>query len=98
MTDVLLAMWVLYVLAGLVVLAEALNKLEQLTPRKRGLAVRERLHDIVQAAAWSALAVGAFLALISPFYELAAPDLQDVLVLLGVAVLIIHRRSQEQWT
>lgn len=82
-------------LAGLVVLAEALNKLERTDPFAPGLTPRERLVDGLKAVAWGLLAMGGGGAVITPLMHLEAPTLQDMCVLLGFAVLIIRTRFKE---
>ena len=103
------AIQALHVLAGLVVLAEALNKLERCAPFARGLAPRERLVDGLKAMAWFMLAMGAAGALAAPalramglpadaggeFARLERPTLAETLVLAGFAVLIIRTRVKE---
>lgn len=85
------------IVAGLVVLAEALNKLERCWPTQRGLAPRERLCQVLKAMAWFTLALGAGGAIARPLLGLPewARDLQAVLVLLGMAILIVRTRVKE---
>lgn len=99
----------LHILAGLVVLAEALNKLERTDPLARGLSLRARLCELLKALAWSCLALGAGGALaspvllglgwqpghINPLLRLERPTLAEVAVLLGFAVLIVRTRVKE---
>lgn len=82
-------------LAGLVVLAEALNKLERTQPCRRGLRARERATEWLKAIAWALLAMGGAGAFITPFFPLEAPTLQDMCVVLGFAVLIVRTRIKE---
>lgn len=99
-------------LAALVVLAEALNKLERAAPCRQGLGWRDRTTEWLKAAAWWMLAIGGAGALVSPFMvhitihrhaaqylpllmPLQTPTLQDVLIVLGVAVLIVRTRIKE---
>ncbi len=98
-----------HVLAGLVVLAEALNKLERCAPLARGLGARARLVEGLKALAWLLLALGAAGALAAPllralglpveaggeFARLARPTLAETLVLAGFAVLIVRTRVKE---
>lgn len=53
-----LAIQILHWLAGVVVLAEALNKLERTAPCAHGLTPHERLVDWLKAIAWALLAIG----------------------------------------
>jgi hypothetical protein len=99
----------LHVAAGLVVLAEALNKLERCDPLAPGLSRHQRVVDSLKAAAWALLALGAGGAVASPLLlaggvqaqqaaellRLERPTLAEVLVLAGFAVLIIRTRVKE---
>lgn len=103
------ALQVLHILAGLVVLAEALNKLERTDPLASGLSLRARLCEAMKGLAWISLALGAGGALvspvllglgwqpghISPLLRLERPTLAEVAVLLGFAVLIVRTRVKE---
>ena len=82
-------------LAGVIVLAEALNKLERTAPLRRGLCRRERAMEWLKAIAWALLAMGGAGALITPLLPLETPTLQDMCVLLGFAVLIVRTRVKE---
>lgn len=82
-------------LAGLVVLAEALNKLERTAPRRSGLAVRQRWTEWLKAMAWALLALGGGGAVITPLLHLEGPTLQDACVMLGFSVLIVRTRIKE---
>ena len=53
-------------LAGLVVLAEALNKLERTAPCRPGLRWRERVTEWLKAMAWGLLALGGAGAVVTP--------------------------------
>lgn len=86
---------ILHWLAGLVVLAEALNKLERAAPCAPGLTARKRLVDWLKVAAWALLAIGGFGALILPVLHLPAPDSFDAAVLVGFATLIVRTRVKE---
>lgn len=57
---------VLHWLGGLVVLAEALNKLERTCPCAHGLTLHERLVDGLKALAWALLALGSAGAVATP--------------------------------
>lgn len=92
MTELLqLVHWV----SGVVVLAEALNKLERTQPLRRGLCRRERATEWLKAIAWALLALGGARAFITPFLPLEKPTLQDMCVVLGFAVLIVRTRIKE---
>lgn len=82
-------------ISGVIVLAEALNKLERTAPFRPGLTPRERLTDALKALAWALLAIGGAGACITPLLHLEVPTLQDVCILLGFAVLIVRTRVKE---
>ena len=98
-------------IAGLVVLAEALNKLERTAPCRAGLSPRDRLTEWLKALAWLLLALGgagAFLSPLMPALPMQAigslwpllmptqsPTLQDTCIVLGFAVLIVRTRVKE---
>lgn len=91
--------------AGLIILAEALNKLEYCDPLKKGLSSYARLIDVLKALAWSFLALGAAGVVVSPAMGMvgdgrhAMPgwlaDLADTAALLGFMLLIIRTRVRE---
>ena len=85
----------IHVLAGLVVLAEALNKLERTAPCKPGLAPRARLVAWLKAIAWALLALGGAGALVAPWLRPTPPTLADVCVIAGFTFLIIRTRFKE---
>lgn len=90
---------VIHWLAGLIVLAEALNKLERtdVLPALtgKGWTIRVRLVTILKASAWGLLALGSASAIITPLLKLEAPTLQDTCVLAGFAILIVRTRVKE---
>lgn len=91
---------VVHWLAGFVVLAEALNKLERTAPCARGLTPHQRLVDGLKALAWALLAAGAAGAVVAPLLwalgVVAPPSgLTDTVVLTGFAVLVIRTRVKE---
>lgn len=101
---------ILHWLAGLVVLAEALNKLERTSPFARGMSAHDRLVDGLKAVAWALLAIGAAGAVAAPLLHelggielshaaelmrLERPTLAETAVLLGFAVLIVRTRVKE---
>lgn len=99
----------LHALAGLVVLAEALNKLERCAPLRPGLTPRQRVVDGLKATAWALLAMGAGGAVAGPLLlasnlptehlagtlRIEPPTLDQALVLIGFAVLVIRTRLKE---
>lgn len=99
---------VLHVLAGLVVLAEALNKMQRTDPLRAGLAWRPRTVESLKALAWFLLGLGAAGALAGPLFALLGlqtppahwlrmgpPTTDQVAVLVGFAVLIVRTRVKE---
>lgn len=102
---------VLHFLAGLIVLAEGLNKLERTAPLQRGLTRRRRVIALLKVFAWIALCLGAAGAMVRPFVFVSLGDLHvgrlfitdraslsDVLVLGGFALLIVRSRLKEPKT
>lgn len=90
----------LHWIAGLIVLAEALNKLERARPLCAGLSPRLRLVEWLKTLGWMALAMGSgaavFLPLLLPgTYPQWLRPLTDTAVLIGFALLIIRTRVRE---
>ncbi|MEG0556817.1 MAG: hypothetical protein RR574_10165, partial [Comamonas sp.] len=73
----------LHWLCGLVVVAEALNKLERTAPCRPGLTPRIRLVAWLKAVAWALLALGGAGALVAPWLRPTPPTLSDVCVIAG---------------
>lgn len=100
---------IFHALAGLVVLIEAVNKLERCCPFGSGLSKHQRVLEILKALAWWPIALGAAGAAAGPFFQFAGsdpntffhllrvehPTLAEVLVMFGVAVLIVRTRVKE---
>lgn len=99
---------ILHWVAGLIVLAEALNKLERTCPLAPQLTSCARLVQSVKALGWTLLALGAGGAVATPvllsmgvpsshlpMLRLEQPTLAEVAVLAGFAVLIIRTRLKE---
>lgn len=93
---------VIHWLAGVVVLAEALNKIERTNVlgdlKDAALTVREKVATTLKAAAWCLLALGGAGAIVTPLLRLEAPTLQDACVMAGFAVLIVRTRVKETIT
>ena len=90
------ALLIIHWVAGFIVLAEALNKLERTAPCRPGvLGWQRRTTEWLKAIAWMLLAVGSAGALIAPLLPMEHPTLQDVCVMLGFAVLIVRTRVKE---
>lgn len=99
----------LHALAGLIVLAEALNKLERCAPFVPGLSWQKRCTEGLKALSWFPLALGAGGAIAGPLLyfggisvqeihhllRLEHPTLAEVSVMVGFAVLIIRTRVKE---
>jgi hypothetical protein len=104
-------MQILYALAGLIVLIEAVNKLERTCPTAKDLSFRERLLEILKASAWFPVAIGAAGAAAGPVFYLTGsdpnslfyllriehPTLAEVAVMCGVAVMVIRTRIKESF-
>lgn len=102
------ALHIIHTVAALVVLAEALNKLERTCPLAAGLTKHQRLMDGLKAMAWSLLALGSGTALLGLLLagmgihsgavdalRLGPPDLSDTAIMAGFAVLIFRTRVKE---
>lgn len=93
----------LHWIAGLIVLAEALNKLERACPLRPGLTARLRLVAWLKTGGWSLLAMGSGSAVFAPLlvpgtYLQWLRPLTDTAVLIGFAILIIRTRVREGLT
>lgn len=99
---------ILHFLAGLITLAEALNKLERTAPCAPGLSSHQRLVSGLKALAWLLLALGAGGAVVTPLLLAVdvtvnqwehinhrIPSLAETAILVGFAVLIIRTRVKE---
>ena len=91
----MIAATLLYTLGGLVVLAEALNKLERVNPLSASLARRERCTEALKAVAWVLLGLGAAGAVFTPLLGLEPPTWQDVFIVCCFAFLIVRTRIKE---
>lgn len=103
------ALGFLHFLAGVVVLAEALNKAQRCDPLAPGLGLRERVCEVLKAIAWALMALGAGGAMVTPvllalgapqahalpMMRLEHPTLAETAVLTGFAVLIVRTRVKE---
>lgn len=103
------AMHLVLILSALVVMAEALNKLERCAPFAPGLTPHQRIVDGLKSLAWALLALGAGGAIAGPVLPYLSgvptwmahvlrfehPTLDHVVVMLGFAVLIIRTRVKE---
>ena len=80
---------------GVVVLAEALNKLERTCPCARGITPHQRLLAWLKAIAWLLLAWAGAGALVGPFFGQAPPTLRELAVFGGFTTLIVRTRFKE---
>lgn len=99
----------LHWLAGLVVLAEGLNKLERAAPLAPGLDARHRALVLLKVAAWILLVLGAGGAVVRPLVVVAIGhdletgsvlltdrvSLSDLCLIGGFAALILRSRLKE---
>ncbi|TXH90359.1 MAG: hypothetical protein E6Q78_05310 [Rhodoferax sp.] len=99
---------ILHWLAGFIVLAEALNKLERTAPFAPNLSTHKRVVDGLKAMAWTLLALGGAGAIAPSFFGLLSvqpgdvailvhqsPSFAETAVLVGFAVLIVRTRVKE---
>lgn len=87
---------VLYLVGGIIVLCEALNKIQRTDIFARGLTWRLRFVAVLKVIAWLCLAAGAAGSLASPLFHIDPPKLRDVLVMVGFAILIVRSRFKEE--
>jgi hypothetical protein len=92
-------MQILVILAALIVLAEALNKVERTDPRCRSLSPRMRLAEWLKAIAWGLLATGSALylggAALGGAVWVGLREWAGPLVLMGFAILVVRTRVKE---
>ena len=84
-----------YWLAAFVVLAESLNKLQRTDVLRRGMTRWTRLRELLNVLGWGLFATGAAGALVAPLLYIRTVHLQEVLVMVGLALFILHRRLKE---
>lgn len=80
---------------GVVVLAEALNKLERTCPFAHGITPHQRLLAWLKAIAWLLLAWAGAGALVGPFFGQAPPTLRELAMFGGFTTLIVRTRFKE---
>lgn len=81
--------------ASLVILAEALNKLERTNVFAPGQSRRDRCTAALKVIAWVLLGLGAGGGLAEPLLQGHRPSLPDACVLAGFATLIVRSRIKE---
>lgn len=80
---------------GVVVLAEALNKLERTCLCAHGITSHQRLLAWLKALAWLLLAWAGAGALVGPFFGQAPPTLRELAMFGGFTTLIVRTRFKE---
>lgn len=81
--------------SGLLVLAEALNKLERTDPLEPGLHLVDRAVVCLKAVGWSMLAIGACGVMVAPLLGHPGPTIKELLLLVGFALLVLRSRLRE---
>jgi hypothetical protein len=103
---------ILHALAGLVVLVEAINKLERTCPTAAGLTRNERILEVLKALAWFPIAIGSAGAVVGPFFYFSGsnpntlfhllrvehPTLSEVTAMAGLAVMVVRTRVKESFS
>ncbi len=99
----------LHVVAAIVVLIEAMNKLERCKLRA-GDGLRQQALVVLKAVAWACLAIGAAGAFAAPLLRgigvgwrdygwlVSRANLGDVATMIGVAVIVLRSRLKERVT
>jgi len=88
-------------LAGLIIVAEAMNKLHRTAPCAAGLSCHGRIVAILKACAWLLLGFGGGAVLFAPVFALLQPNgiaptsLSETSTMVGFAILIIRTRVKE---
>lgn len=88
-------MTVIFFALGVVVLAEALNKLERTRPCAEGLSRNARLLQWLKALAWLLLACAGAGAMVGPMFGHPPPSPREACIYAGFVVLIIRTRFKE---
>ena len=95
----MMVMQILIFVSAVVILAEALNKIERTAPRCRGLSRRLRWAEWLKAVAWSLLATGSALYMGAVLFGDAVwagwSAWAGPFVLMGFAVLVVRTRVKE---
>ncbi len=83
---------ILHWVSALIVIIEALNKLERYDPFQKMKSVKQMLIFWMTSAAWVALAVGSAGALVMPFLSIKPKLTADAFVLIAFAALLVRAR------
>lgn len=81
--------------SGLLVLAEALNKLERTDPLEPSLHLVDRAVVCLKVLGWCMLALGACGIMVSPLLGHPDPTVKELLLLVGFALLVLRSRLRE---
>lgn len=90
------ALYSVHILAGLIVLAEALNKLERSNPFDPDLHGRALVVCWLKMLGWALLAAGSAGAVGGPMLDVCPPSLSGVCVQVGFALLVVRSRLGEK--
>jgi hypothetical protein len=90
------ALYTVHILAGLIVLAEALNKLERSNPFDPGLHGRALVVCWLKMLGWALLAAGSAGAAAAPVLDDCRPSVSAVCVQVGFALLVVRSRLGEK--
>lgn len=80
---------------GVVILAEALNKLERTAPCAHGLSRRQRVLQWLKGVAWILLALGAAGVIAGPIFGNDLRNFREACMYAGFVVLIVRTRIKE---
>lgn len=86
---------IFHIVVGLIVLAEALNKLERTNVRAEGLTPRERFVAWLKALGWACIALGAGGVMVADMMPRGYLELGYTLMVLGFALLVVRSRVRE---
>ena len=90
-----LAQTIFHSVVGLIVLAEALNKLERTDVLAPGLGPRERVVVVLKALGWCCIALGAGGVMVLGLMPRGYLELGYSLMVLGFALLVLRSRVRE---
>ncbi len=91
-------LWLICILAALVILGEALNKIIRASPRaarRSGAGARAELLAWLKGVSWIMFALGAGGVFARLLFNQSLPDPDALLVLVGLAVIVIRSRVKE---